>query len=185
MPTQSFPGRPLAGSASVRLYASHLVLLLVLLPSAGPALAAGDSDAAAGHPARAVKQWTIQTSLYTRHWDPQPEHNNQQRLLGLEALFHKDWLVGAAVFRNSFEQSSQLIYAGKRWALFDSPHGYVKLVGGLAHGYKGPYKDKIPLNGLGIAPVLLPSVGFEYNHFMLEVTLAGAAAMTITAGISF
>ncbi len=74
---------------------------------------------------------------------------------------------------------------GKSWALFSSRFWYFKLTGGLLHGYKEPYEDKIPLNDLGIAPAILPALGFKYKMFLIEANLAGTAAMTITAGIAF
>jgi hypothetical protein len=58
-------------------------------------------------------------------------------------------------------------------------------VGGLLHGYKEPYEDKIPFNGLGVAPAILPSFGFRYKYIMLEAQIAGTAAITITGGLRF
>ena len=34
-----------------------------------------------------VTDWRLQTSLYTKHWNPDPEHNNHQKLIGIEAGF--------------------------------------------------------------------------------------------------
>lgn len=132
-----------------------------------------------------VKQWTIQTSVYTWHWNPEPDHNNQQHMIAVEGQFNNEWLVGVTAFRNSFDQSSQLVYAGMRRNLFNSDYFYFKLMGGLIHGYKRPNHNKIPLNGLGIAPVILPALGFRYQNLMLETTFAGIAAVTVTMGISF
>jgi hypothetical protein len=132
-----------------------------------------------------ITGWNLQLSLYTRHWDPSPEHNNHQHMITVEARFHDSWLAGLSVFDNSFYQPTQLVYVGKTWPLLDSPHWYFKVVGGLVHGYKEPYEDKIPLNGLGIAPVILPSLGYRRGHFMIEAHLAGASAMIVTAGVRF
>jgi len=132
-----------------------------------------------------ISGWNIQTSLYTKHWDPEPDHTNKQKLIGPELVFENDYLVGLAIFRNSFDQPSQFLYIGKTWPLFHSRHFYFKLVGGLLHGYKEPYEDKIPFNGLGVAPAILPSFGFRYKHIMLEAQIAGAAAITITGGLRF
>jgi hypothetical protein len=106
-------------------------------------------------------------------------------MITVEARSHDNWLAGLSVFDNSFYQPTQLVYVGKTWPLLDSPHWYFKLVGGLVHGYKEPYEDKIPLNGLGIAPVILPSVGYRRGHFLIEAHLAGVAAMIVTAGVRF
>jgi hypothetical protein len=132
-----------------------------------------------------ITGWNVQLSLYTRHWSPSPEHNNHQHMITVEARSHDDWLAGLSVFDNSFYQPTQLVYVGKTWPLLDSPHWYFKLVGGLVHGYKEPYEDKIPLNGLGIAPAILPSVGYRRGHFLIEAHLAGVAAMIVTAGVRF
>ena len=132
-----------------------------------------------------IEGWNIQTSLYTRHFDPDPDHNNNQRLIGIEARFDRQWLGGIALFDNSFGQNSQMIYLGKYWTLFGSEHWYGKLTAGLLHGYKEPYEDKIPFNSLGIAPVIIPSLGFRYRWFLAEANLAGLAAVTLTAGITF
>ena len=132
-----------------------------------------------------VKQWSLQTSLYTRHWSPEPDHNNDQRLVALEAQFHNRWLAGVNAFRNSYDQSSQMIYIGKRWNLFNSDEVYFKLMGGLVHGYKGQYKDKTPMNGLGIAPVVLPAFGYRYRRLGVVARFAGVAAVVISGGVTF
>jgi hypothetical protein len=129
--------------------------------------------------------FNIQTSLYTKHWDPEPEHTDHQNLIGPEIEFQNDYLVGLAFFKNSFDQSSQFLYIGKTWRLFRTDWFYFKLVGGLLHGYKEPYEDKIPFNGLGVAPAILPSFGFRYKMVMAEVQIAGTAAITITGGLRF
>lgn len=129
--------------------------------------------------------WTIQTSVYTRHFDKDPEHNNSQNMLSVEALLKNDWVAGAAMFDNSFHQRSQLVYAGKSWSPFGSDFWYFKLRGGLLHGYKEPYEDKIPFNGLGIAPVIIPALGFRYRGLVAEGILGGVAVVTFTAGVSF
>jgi len=132
-----------------------------------------------------ISGWNIQTSLYTKHWDSDPDHTNKQKLIGPELVFENDYLVGLAIFRNSFDQPSQFLYIGKTWRLFRSEYFYFKLVGGLLHGYKEPYEDKIPLNGLGVAPAILPSFGIRYKRVMMEVQIAGTAAITITGGLRF
>lgn len=143
------------------------------------------SEGSTEHSGWKIKGWNIQTSLYTIHWDPEEDHTNNQYLIDPEIVFENDFLVGFAWFRNSFDQPSQFLYIGKTWKLFHSEYFYFKLVGGLLHGYKEPYEDKIPLNGLGVAPAIIPSFGFRYKHFMTEVQIAGTAALTFTAGLRF
>jgi len=132
-----------------------------------------------------ISGWNIQTSLYTKHWDEDPEHANHQKLIGPELVFENDYMVGLAIFRNSFDQPSQYLYIGKTWRLFRSEYFYFKLTGGLLHGYKEPHEDKIPLNGLGVAPAILPAFGFRYKWLMLEAQIAGTAALTFTGGLRF
>ncbi|MCP4047628.1 MAG: hypothetical protein GY732_16775, partial [Gammaproteobacteria bacterium] len=59
------------------------------------------------------------------------------------------------------------------------------LSGGLLHGYKEPYEDKIPLNDLGIAPAIVPAFGFRYKRVFTQIQILGTAAVTVTAGFSF
>lgn len=134
---------------------------------------------------RGLAAWTLQISLFTTHFDPEPDHVNDQNLFAVEAYFNRDWLAGLALFENSFGHSSQLAYAGKTWPLFGSPFWYAKLTGGLLHGYEEPYEDKIPLNGLGVAPVIIPALGFRYRNFVTEASLGGLAVIMVTAGVRF
>ena len=78
-----------------------------------------------------------------------------------------------------------MLYMGKTWPLLKSRHWYAKLTGGLLHGYKEPYEDKIPLNGLGVAPVIIPALGFRYRNFVMETNLGGLAVVMMTAGVRF
>jgi len=132
-----------------------------------------------------IQGWNLQTSLYTKHWHPSPEHNNDQNLIGVEALFDRNWVVGGAVFDNSFGQDSELLYMGKFWYLFGSSHWYGKITAGLLHGYKEPYEDKIPFNNMGIAPVIVPSLGFRWKWLVVEGAFGGVSTFTVTAGVSF
>lgn len=165
------------------------IFALLFLLAAFPAVAAGadtDEGATQVEPTDwSIKDWQVQFSFYTKHFDPDPEHVNDQNLIGVEAIFENDWLAGVAIFDNSFGQPSQFAFVGKRWALFQSEHWYVKLMGGLLHGYKDEYQDKIPLNDLGVAPAVVPALGFRYRRLVIETNLGGLAVVTMTAGIRF
>ncbi|WP_130904900.1 MULTISPECIES: sn-glycerol-3-phosphate transporter [unclassified Pseudomonas] len=126
--------------------------------------------------------WYLQTSLYTRHYSADPDHNNTQELLGLERNEDSGLLFGASTFKNSFSQRSFYLYAGKR---FDNPTYpvYLKLSGGLIQGYHGDYKDKIPLNRFGVAPAIIPSLGAHFGSVATELVLLGTSAAMITAGV--
>ena len=128
--------------------------------------------------------WYVQTSVYTKHFSPDPEHNNNQDLIGLEYHDRSGWRVGGATFRNSFRQRSYYAYAGKRFDS-DTYPVYFKLTGGLLEGYHGEYQDKIPLNRFGVAPVIIPSVGAHYGPVAAELVLLGFNAAMITTGLRF
>ncbi|WP_248806658.1 sn-glycerol-3-phosphate transporter [Pseudomonas sp. MWU13-2100] len=128
--------------------------------------------------------WYLQTSVVTRHFSPDPDHTNHQDLIGLERNDASGFLYGAATFRNSFRQRSYYAYAGKRFESTNYPV-YLKVTGGLLQGYKGEYRDKIPLNHLGVAPVIIPSVGTHYGPVAAEVVLLGFNAAMLTAGVRF
>lgn len=127
----------------------------------------------------------LHTSLYTRHFSPKPDHNNNQNLINVELLKPSDWIYGFALLNNSHDQSTQFIYAGRKWTLPKSSELlYFKLVGGLQHGYRGEHKDDVPLNKFGISPILLPAFGMEYKRAQTELIFFGAG-FTWTAGINF
>ncbi|MGE8097790.1 sn-glycerol-3-phosphate transporter [Pseudomonas fluorescens] len=151
---------------------------LLLLALATPALAVES-------PAREDKGfWYLQGSLYTKHYSSDPDHNNNQDLIGLERNEASGWLFGAVTFRNSFSQRSYYAYAGKRYESADYPV-YIKLTGGLLQGYSGESKDKIPLNHFGVAPVIIPSLGAHYGPVAAELVLLGFNAAMITTGVRF
>lgn len=163
-----------------------MIFLAITLLISATAMAADDQSSGQEPKSKwSIKEWKIQTSVYTKHWDPEPDHVNHQHLINVEAVFENNWLAGAALFDNSFGQSSQFVYMGKTWQIFGSKYFYWKLMGGLLNGYDGEHADDIPLNGLGIAPAILPAIGFRYKWAFTELNIAGTAAITITAGIAF
>lgn len=141
---------------------------------------------ATGHAnAMEIEEWRFQTSLYTKHWDSDPDHVNNSKLLNIEFETTNKWIYGFAWFDNSFGQPSQYIYAGYSWPMFKTDWSYFKVTGGFLHGYKEPYEEKIPLNQLGIAPAIVPAFGVKYKRVFAELQILGAAAITVTAGFSF
>jgi hypothetical protein len=143
----------------------------------------------AGQEVRAVEladlEWRIQTSLYTQHFDAEPDHVNHQKLLNLEAWRSDNWHAGVALFDNSFGQNSQYLYVGKAWHLASSQRWYWRITAGLLHGYRDPYDTKIPFNGLGIAPAVVPALGYRRGRIFGEVHLLGLSATMLTLGVSF
>jgi hypothetical protein len=128
--------------------------------------------------------WLLQTSAYTRHFLPDPDHNNRQQLIGLERNEGSGLLYGAATFRNSYDQQSTYGYVGKRFDSADYPV-YAKVSGGLMQGYRGKYRDKIPFNRFGIAPVIIPSAGVHLGPVTAEAVLLGFSATMVNVGVRF
>jgi hypothetical protein len=127
----------------------------------------------------------LETSLYTHHFSYDPAHVDKQKLILGEWNITKQWLVGASVFDNSFGQSSQYVYGGWRYRPFEDVQPfYVKVSAGLTHGYRGQYHDKIPFNGSGIAPVIVPSAGFCISRVCSELVLFGGAGFLVTLGVT-
>jgi hypothetical protein len=159
----------------------------VTVPTGTDASAGGSSvpsattEAAQGEPGTA--RWYVQTSVHTRHFRPSPEHHNTQQLINVERIRADGWLAGAAVFHNSFGQPSQMLYLGRRWHPLERfPEMHVKLVAGVLHGYKGEYRDKIPFNRSGVAPVVLPAIGWTYKRFASELIVFGNSGLLFTLG---
>ena len=126
----------------------------------------------------------LETSVFTHHFSYDPAHVDKQKLILGEWNITQQWLVGASTFDNSFGQSSQYVYGGWRYRPFEdvSPF-YVKVSAGLTHGYRGQYRDKIPFNGSGIAPVIVPSAGVCISRICSEIVLFGGAGFLVTLGV--
>jgi hypothetical protein len=131
-------------------------------------------------------RWLLQTSIYTTHFKNDPRHNNNQKLVNVEYQRTDQWIFGAATADSSFDQPIQYIYAGKLWRPIESaPLMHFKLSGGLIHGYKGEFRDKIPFNSSGVAPAILPALGLSGKHVSGEVVLFGVAGVMVTLGVVF
>ena len=125
--------------------------------------------------------YNLITSLYTRHWNPDPEHNNDSRLISLERQ-SGDAMWGLTLFKNSFDQDSQLVYWAKNFSLEE--YVYIpclrsKWFFGLIHGYKGEYKNRIPFNQLGVAPAILPTIGIATRYVEADLIFLGFNAVTV------
>jgi hypothetical protein len=134
----------------------------------------------------------VYTSIFTQHVSPEEEHVNDQNMFGVEFRMTNKWMYGFTKFNNSFGQESQYLYTGYKWGILKSAryrdsYQYFKLTGGLLHGYKDEYEDKIPLNGLGVAPAIIPTYGYQNKKLNLftEVSLGGASVVVVTLGYLF
>ena len=153
-------------------------------PLAPPAPPAAASAWDAPEPWR-TDRFYLETSVYTTHFHYDAAHDDHQNLILGEWNITEQWLVGASVFDNSFGQTSQYVYGGYRFRPFESLQPlYFKLSAGLVHGYTGQYRDKIPLNKSGIAPVVVPSVGYCFNRFCSELVIFGTAGALVTVGVT-
>jgi hypothetical protein len=127
----------------------------------------------------------FETSAYTRHYRDDAAHNDHQDAIVVEWNVTEQWLVGATAFKNSYGQASQYVYGGYRFRPFERLQAlYFKLSAGLVHGYHGQYQHKIPLNGSGIAPTIVPSVGYCFNRFCSELVFIGGAGAMLTVGVT-
>lgn len=140
-------------------------------------LSTANANADPGH-------WYLQSSVATRHFSNNAQYNNRQNLIGLERNRADRVIFGAATFRNSFSQRSHYAYMGKRFDADNWPV-YAKLSGGLVHGYRGKYRDKLPLNRFGVAPAIIPAVGANLGPVGVEWVLLGAAATMVNVGVKF
>lgn len=138
-------------------------------------------------PAMELDHVLVQTSLYTEHFSPDPEHNNHQYLIGVELHNPDRWFTGFARFRNSFDQASHYLYVGREFPLWQPGEASfrAKLSAGALHGYRGEHRDKIPFNRYGVAPGILPTVGVEWRRLEADLIVFGTAGLMVTAGLRF
>ncbi len=162
--------------------------LFLLLTSNGAhsEAVADDASKAAGNEGH----FAVQFGVFTHHFFPSPVHVNRNRLINIEwqTPEHTQWkadraILGLGVFRNSFGQPSQYLYVGQKWDVYE--HFYIKLTAGLLHGYKDQYKNKIPFNQYGTAPVIVPSMGLRFRQATLEAVFLSNRAVMIGLGYEF
>lgn len=125
----------------------------------------------------------VQAAPGVIHFSPDDEHADYSWLVGLEWRSPDRWVAGAAYFNNSFNQKCEYLYFGKSWTLDSiSSNVYFKLTGGLLLGYKEPYEDKIPINWNGVGLGAVPTLGYQYGDFNVQLNLLGAAGLMFTFG---
>lgn len=130
--------------------------------------------------------WDLTLSPYTHHWSYSAEHKNV--FLGaLDRYVDGKRFCGLALFSNSFGQPSAYGYVGQRWdGILGNPKLFTKVTAGFIYGYHGEYKDKIPFNKYGIAPAIIPSVGYAFTpQDSAQVILLGTAGLMFAYGHSF
>jgi hypothetical protein len=175
--------------------AFYLSAAPAIAESGGGAVGSGQSPEVTTSVWDAPEPWRtdrfyFQTSVATVHFNPDVNHNNNQKLIYGEWRLEERWLegqvlVGASAFSNSFGQPSQFVFGGLLWRPFDSlPAAYVKVLAGVLHGYKDEYQDKIPFNSSGFAPAIIPAVGYCFNRLCGEMVLFGTAGLMWTLGVT-
>lgn len=131
-------------------------------------------------PLRSAARWELSFSPYTHHWHHDDAHKNVA-LIAIERFQPDNALWGAALFNNSFGQTSGYVYYGHQWdGVFGQPGLYTKLSAGVIYGYRGKYKDKVPYNHDGFSPAIIPAIGYRLTPVdAVQVAILG------TAGVMF
>jgi hypothetical protein len=139
----------------------------------------------------AAEHWYSYDHLYFQagtyvHYHSDDDFAGNKLFASLEAIKSSDWLYGLALFNNSFGQFSQYLYGGKIIDFHGRLDGFhAKITAGLLHGYKGDYKDRVPLNDLGVSPAIIPGIGYQGRLFGLDAFLLGFSGVLFTAGMDF
>ncbi len=118
------------------------------------------------------------------HYGSSADYHGTPWLLGAEYLRSDRYLLGYAYFNNSFDQRSHCIYGGRTWKVGSeaTSYWYFKLTGGVIIGYREPYEDKIPFNHNGVAPGIVPGIGYQFGRFNAQVNVLGSAGLMFTFG---
>jgi hypothetical protein len=125
----------------------------------------------------------IQFSPYTMHYNESSDYVGHPWLVGLEWQRNSRWLVGYSYFNNSFDQKCHYVYGGYSFPLGENYRNwYIKLTGGLIFGYKDPYEDKLPFNNNGIAPAIIPGLGYKFDRFNVQANFLGKSGLMLTIG---
>ena len=128
------------------------------------------------------------------HFDPDPAHVEWNNIVALELVSprHTFWRAdrshfGVSLFDNSYGQFSQSVYAGLEWNLTRLLDGdvFASVSAGFVHGYSEPYQDKVPFNDLGIAPALIPALGWQGRNLGFALSLFGGSAVTLRVSYTF
>lgn len=132
------------------------------------------------------KKWEITLSPYTHHWHDNPEHKHV--FLGaVDRHISGNRFCGLALFTNSFGQNSAYLYVGKQWnSIWGNHQLFSKVSAGLLYGYHGQYKNKIPLNNYGIAPAIIPSLGYAITpNSSAQIFILGTAGLLFAYSHSY
>lgn len=108
--------------------------------------------------------WRVLVSPFTYHWRYSPEHRDVYAV-GMERQYEDRWLLGGALFTNSFGQPSAYAYLGQRYdGLLERQSLFFQWSAGLMYGYVGRYKSKVPMNVDGFSPGALIGLGWQFDR---------------------
>jgi len=132
------------------------------------------------------KKWDLTLSPYTHHWHASTEHR-PVKLVAMDSHLAGGRFCGLALFTNSFGQESAYLYVGQQWdRLFGVPQLFSKVSLGLLYGYRDQYKHKVEFNQLGVAPVIIPSLGYAFTQQdSAQVFVLGTAGVLFAYARSF
>lgn len=132
------------------------------------------------------EKWDVSLSPYTYHWIENPNHR-PVFLIAVDRHVAGDRFCGLALFRNSFGQPSVYAYVGQQWkGVLGHPQLFTKLSIGFIHGYHGKYQDKIYLNRYGIAPAIVPALGYHVTpQDSFQLMLLGNTAILFAYAHTF
>ncbi len=120
------------------------------------------------------------------HFSQSENHQGPPVLFSAEIQKPSKLYYGLSLFNNSFGQFSQYLFVGKEFRLDQYVSGMrSKISVGLIHGYKDEYQNKIPFNDLGIAPAIIPGIGYQKKKWGFDVYLMGAAGLLFDVGYEF
>ena len=124
--------------------------------------------------------WHFSDARKENDFEPDEQKHAYVWLIQAEKELDERHIAGFAYFKNSFGQPSQYAYYGWRFRPLDSAPGlFIKLTGGIIHGYKFPFNKKIPLNnkhGWGITAI--PALGYDFNrNWGAQVNVLGNAGV--------
>ena len=131
-------------------------------------------------------RWQVTLSPYTHHWTYNAEHH-PVLLSALDRTVAGNRFCGLALFRNSFGQPATYAYVGQRWdGIAGQAKLFAKVSAGFIYGYKGKYQDKIPFNTYGVAPAIIPSLGYDVEkNASVQAMLLGTAGILFAYGRGF
>lgn len=130
--------------------------------------------------------WRLTGSAYTYHYSQDSAHRDVY-MIGIEKQFPHGFILGGALFRNSFGQPTSFVYAARRLTGFtDMERLFAQIGAGVLYGYRGLYSHKVPLNYSGFSPGAVLSVGWQFTPiWSAQLNLLGNSAVMFQVSADF